>query len=152
MALVNCPECKKDVSNKAKLCPHCGYKMQKRSGCLPMLGIVILISLAIVVIDANINSEVNTSNSPRKDYTSERLAYNLSKDYVLENIKSPSSADFPGLFESKNHVKDLGGGRFEVNSWVDSENSFGAKIRTRYSCIMIKRSNDRWGIENLKFH
>ena len=29
MALVNCPECKKEISNKAKLCPQCGYDISK---------------------------------------------------------------------------------------------------------------------------
>lgn len=25
MALINCPECQKEISNKTKNCPHCGY-------------------------------------------------------------------------------------------------------------------------------
>ena len=25
MALIHCPECNKEVSNTAKMCPHCGY-------------------------------------------------------------------------------------------------------------------------------
>ena len=27
MALVNCPECSKEISDKVKTCPHCGYPM-----------------------------------------------------------------------------------------------------------------------------
>lgn len=27
MALIECPECKKQVSDTAKTCPHCGYKL-----------------------------------------------------------------------------------------------------------------------------
>ena len=26
MSLINCPECNKEVSNKARICPHCGTK------------------------------------------------------------------------------------------------------------------------------
>ena len=29
MALINCPECKNKVSDKAEICPHCGYKLPK---------------------------------------------------------------------------------------------------------------------------
>lgn len=29
MALINCPECNKEVSDKAEICPHCGYKILK---------------------------------------------------------------------------------------------------------------------------
>lgn len=27
--LINCPECNKEVSDKAEICPNCGYKLQK---------------------------------------------------------------------------------------------------------------------------
>ena len=30
MALINCPECNKEVSDKAEMCPHCGYKLPKQ--------------------------------------------------------------------------------------------------------------------------
>ena len=28
MALINCPECEKEISDKVKACPHCGYPME----------------------------------------------------------------------------------------------------------------------------
>lgn len=34
MALIVCKECKKDVSDKARECPHCGAPVAKKSGCL----------------------------------------------------------------------------------------------------------------------
>jgi len=148
MALINCPECKKEVSKTAKVCPHCGYKLKKKKGCLYYIGIAILIVIGLVIIE--LATQDNSSSSDR-DFGGERLAYNLSKDYVLQNLKSPKSAKFPGLFESKNHVTDLGGGRYKIVSWVDSKNSFGAEIRTEYSCIMVNKGGDKWGIEELKF-
>lgn len=30
MALINCPECNNQISNKAKICPHCGYELPKQ--------------------------------------------------------------------------------------------------------------------------
>lgn len=29
MALIQCPECKKEVSSTAPTCPHCGYQLKK---------------------------------------------------------------------------------------------------------------------------
>lgn len=29
MALITCPECKKEISDTAKTCPNCGYKIKK---------------------------------------------------------------------------------------------------------------------------
>ena len=28
MALINCPECNKEINDSAKSCPHCGYKFK----------------------------------------------------------------------------------------------------------------------------
>ncbi|CAH5825241.1 hypothetical protein [Klebsiella pneumoniae] len=49
MAMTNCKECKKEVSSKAKVCPHCGVKEPARNvgketaqGCL---GLVILVAV-----------------------------------------------------------------------------------------------------------
>lgn len=30
MGLFNCPECNKEISDKAKMCPHCGYELPKQ--------------------------------------------------------------------------------------------------------------------------
>lgn len=30
MALIKCPECENDVSDKAESCPHCGYKIEQK--------------------------------------------------------------------------------------------------------------------------
>lgn len=65
------------------------------------------------------------------------LAYNYAKDFIKDRLKSPSTAEFPGTFEKKNHVRDLGNGQYQINSWVDSQNSFGATIRSRWSCRII---------------
>lgn len=29
MSLINCPECGKEISDKAKTCPHCGYPLEE---------------------------------------------------------------------------------------------------------------------------
>ena len=31
MALINCPECNRQISDKAEACPHCGYPLQQRA-------------------------------------------------------------------------------------------------------------------------
>ena len=33
MALIKCPECKREVSDKAEVCIHCGYPIAKLRGC-----------------------------------------------------------------------------------------------------------------------
>lgn len=45
MAMVKCKECKQDVSNKAKVCPHCGVK---EPGVNLLAGAVLIVVLVAV--------------------------------------------------------------------------------------------------------
>ena len=38
MALVKCPECGNDVSDKAQSCPHCGFPLEKQETACPECG------------------------------------------------------------------------------------------------------------------
>ena len=76
------------------------------------------------------------------------LAYNFAEDFITERLKSPSTAEFPGIFDKKDHITDLGGGEYQINSWVDSQNGFGAMIRSRWSC-KIKFVGDKVQAENI---
>ena len=43
MALIKCNECKKEISDSAKQCPHCGYKKKKLRLFWPIIIILIII-------------------------------------------------------------------------------------------------------------
>lgn len=64
------------------------------------------------------------------------LAYSYAEDFVKKQLKSPSTAKFPGTFEKNEHITELGASRYKIVSWVDSQNGFGAMIRTNFSCII----------------
>lgn len=67
---------------------------------------------------------------------------------VRRDLKSPASADFPAY--SRQHVTDLGGGRYRVRAYVDAANSFGATRRTEFLCTVRSESGD-WVLESLVF-
>jgi len=69
--------------------------------------------------------------------------------YVEEQLKSPSSADFP-FGGAQKHVKYLDGGRYRVTSYVDAQNSLGASIRTHFDGV-IKKTADGWLVESFEF-
>ena len=60
------------------------------------------------------------------------LAGIVCEAYVKDILKAPATADFQS-FLGRN-VTDLGKWRYTVSSYVDSQNSFGAKIRTSFTC------------------
>jgi len=91
----------------------------------------------LLLIQLISGSGSNSSGSSKSKTTSEMLlAYNYSEDCVKKILKAPGTAKFPGLLEKADHIKDLGGGRYQINSWVDSQNGFGALLRSRFVCIV----------------
>lgn len=49
MALINCPNCNKNISDKAIKCPQCGKRMKRNKYIFP---IIIFISLIIIGVCA----------------------------------------------------------------------------------------------------
>ena len=75
-------------------------------------------------------------------------AWVMTKQFVLERLKAPSSASWP-WFDSS-FVSDLGGGRFRVVAYVDAVNSFGAKLRSHFVAVVARNGRD-WTLESCDF-
>jgi hypothetical protein len=74
-------------------------------------------------------------------------AWVVCQQFVEDRLKAPSTAEFPGVYSD--HTTSLGGGRFRVDASVDAENSFGAMLRTDFSCVVNYQGNDNWRLESL---
>lgn len=62
------------------------------------------------------------------------LAYVMSQSYVKQGLKAPSTAKFPWATDIS--VQSIGDCKFRISAYVDSQNSFGAMLRTRYTATM----------------
>ncbi len=47
MAIINCWECKKEVSTQANLCPHCGVKQPNSSSILQKFAMLVFVSFLL---------------------------------------------------------------------------------------------------------
>ena len=101
----------------------------------------VLIFGAIVLL---INGAISSKDSP--SYT-EAWAY--MQIAVESKLKSPGSADFP-FVKASDVVKHLGDNRYQVTSYVDATNSFGAEIRTYFDGV-IRDEDKRWVLEDISF-
>lgn len=66
------------------------------------------------------------------------------KSWVEDRLKAPSTADFSGVKTA------LSGDRYTVTGSVDSQNSFGAMIRTSWICTAT-HANERSTLVSLDF-
>lgn len=75
--------------------------------------------------------------SPESKLQSDKItAYSFAQQEVERRLVSPSSADYPSFLSWEDHVHHLGENKFQVQSWVDSENGFGVKIRTNFQVLL----------------
>jgi len=97
-------------------------------------GIGVFIGMIILVaILADDEDEARVSKKETRPILTETKAYYLAQGFVKDRLKAPATADFPYSFKRK-RVNDS---TFIINSYVDSQNSFGALIRTNWSCIIL---------------
>ena len=109
----------------------------KNKGCGPgCLGI-----LAVFAVLAFIGS-VTGGDSGDDPETQKYGAESACKDWVKDQLKAPSTADF-------NDVTASGSGPWTVVGSVDAENSFGAKLRNRWTCTIRLEGDTYRGVATL---
>jgi len=80
-------------------------------------------------------------------------AYIMSEMVVKDNLKAPSTAEFPGYGKSEVQKLDyLDDDIYIVRSYVDAENAFGAMVRTKYKIELEYTGDYGWKVLDLKFY
>jgi hypothetical protein len=102
-------------------------KKQKTIGCVSL--IVIIVAIAVLLL----------SPSPAKP-PSESLVYAHSQIIVEDYLKAPATAKYPG--SDGYTVTKINDYEYTVASYVDSENSFGAIVRSRF--VVSISYNEDW--------
>lgn len=116
---------------------------QTKTGCL--LALIFMLIIIFVVFKAitgfwnSLGNEKTSSSSTPSDYKME--AYVMSQDFMEDYLKNPSTAKFP-WYSDINVVQT--GNRYKVEAYVDSQNSFGANVRTSYYMILERSDDGGW--------
>ena len=123
-------------SDTKKVAKGCGI------GCLGMVLAVVLLALLLSFCD---------SNSGDEKASDEFAADVYAKEFVKDRLKSPSSAKFSSF--SDNSIKEIKTNVWEVSGWVDSDNSFGASIRSHFKVTLeYIPSRDTWTLLDINIH
>lgn len=88
----------------------------------------------------------NDGGKPKEPDTID--AVYMCKQFVTDQLKSPSTADFQNMYDAK--VEEVSSNVYQVVSYVDAQNSFGAMLRTTYFCKVEFVGNDQWKLLDLR--
>lgn len=76
------------------------------------------------------------------------LADIICRDSVKNNLKAPSTAKFQSFLDD--YIGYQGKGKFEVQTKVDAENSFGAMLRSTFDCKVQCVDGEHCAVASLK--
>ena len=79
---------------------------------------------------------------PGPDRGTHSAAYRTCRDAIRSQLRAPSTAEFPGAAISSARY-DLGD-TVRVSSHVDAQNTFGAMLRTPWTCVVVYDGADRY--------
>ena len=99
-------------------------------GCL----VVFLLLIGGCWAFSSMGGDKGTSDGPTSDG-----AIDVCHQSVKGQLKAPSTADFGGEYAYSDD-----GQTYKVTGWVDSDNSFGAHVRTDWSCEATFSDGDYW--------
>jgi len=153
---MHCPYCGSAIREGAQFCASCGRRQiaaQSLRSALdapkkvgkgnwitrhPILSLFIFLFFLMPFVSRQLSESAKTepteADVPKQPPTDRNkfLAPVKCEEAVTAQLKSPSTANFASY--SGEQVTDGGNGKYYVRSYVDSQNSFGAQIRTGFTC------------------
>ena len=169
MALTICKECKKEVSDTAKACPHCGAKL--KGGFFGKFLIVIVILFILINLFTSIkNDKAKEKEAERiaaltpeqreaelkakaikeeKEKRASRIsgAQYVCQQFVLRSLHDPKSAEPEN--SSQYFIEEESNGIYLVQVTGRFKNGFGALRYGVFNC-KTKLDKDEWVLVSLK--
>ncbi len=99
MALMTCTECKKEVSDSAKTCPHCGAKVKKlRSPVMSsLIWVLLFVTLFAVVASVNTKPEAAPASPEEIAKTKRYVAAVSASKSIRAAMRDPESLKYETL-------------------------------------------------------
>lgn len=115
-------------------------------GCMTIVTLLGAIWLFESCGDESETPEVAAPEDPRED------AWRMCRALVKKQLKSPSTADFGGYGEQsfEKTISQAGPNEYRCSAWVDSQNSFGAMIRSNFDVLIRDNGDETWNLVSVE--
>ena len=112
MALIKCSECGKEISDKAKKCPHCGIKCKNENDVkvfpTSVMFILIVIFVAVIFLMMNYNKkDYNNSTSGIKENTNEIIGNEIKTKNEFDKIKKSKNYSIVVVISNNCHYCEI---------------------------------------------
>lgn len=113
---------------------------------------IIAVAIAGMFVYPMLTQSPQATGRPLTPSASKLGAFLSCQSSVNDRLRAPASAKYPPATEADSSTRTIpymGGEAFEVTSYVDSHNGFGALVRTDFLCIVTWQGNNNWKIEQM---
>lgn len=121
-----------------------------------LIGAVFVISVVAIVLTMCNTMCKSISDQPRNDsyYLNDRVyCYQAAKNYAERFLVSPSSAKFSFDPLIRSRKESEGVFVYYIDSYVDSQNAFGAVLRKKFSAsVKYYVKQDEWDVYEFEFY
>lgn len=155
---MSCANCGNPLRAGDAFCPKCGTAAERPAAAppaskpMPMplkiigVGFLVLVAASLAFSDPSSSS---SSGTPAVTAPTSKDAKWMCRQFMEDSLKAPATAKFSN--SQQQSATALGNSTWSVSGgYVDSENSFGANIRTRFSCTVRHTGGDSWRLESLQ--
>lgn len=172
-----CPNCAKPIKIDFSICPYCRKEIKKEKeefynpvtateakevqkpktdnkgkSIVAIVTVLLVVGIIIGFVSCCNSCGSSSTSTTESEQSKEIEAFVASQSIVEDNLKAPSTAKFPYYTSDGVSVTKLSTDKYRVTAFVDSENSFGAMIRTTYSITIIFTGKDTYRGENLQIN
>lgn len=146
---VACPFCAEDLMMPAPVAPPTPQTVEyrapagRRKKSSTPVWVYIAASFSVLIVAALILGNSETKTGPQTgDKTG---AYLIAQEFVTDQLKAPATAKYPSSATSVRLV----GKKWHVRGYVDSQNSFGALIRSEWHCVVYTTDGTNWSLDEI---
>lgn len=113
-------------------------------GCLTLGGIVAFLIFIAALVNPSDTPE-NKEAAAEQTCSDTSMAFYMSHEFVKKRLRAPATAQFPGAHDDGVAVRYLGDCTHDVVAFVDSQNGFGALVRSKYTAKLKNiKGTDEW--------
>lgn len=133
--------------------PFSGFKFKLNKTQWMLLSILALLATILMIQkqepqateSSTVAAKISDPDAPCREQGAR--AFVLAKEFVSSRLKSPATANFPWLDTGVY----LGKCQYQVASYVDAQNSFGATIRSHYVAkLKVDPQTNNWSVVDFK--
>lgn len=120
-------------------------------GRINSIVIVLILIGILIVMFWGLSENGKASDWITKDASTQ--AYKKAIEYAKGELKAPATAVFPSIKDSEVSVKrEDNTQKYEVRGYVDSQNGFGALVRTNFTAVLEQDKMNDWKRIDLRWY